>query len=174
MKFFLIIFSFLLIFLKSNANDSIAFIDLDFIAKNSLLGKSVSTQVKKKRAFLNDEISKHEKQLKEKEKKIISQKNILDQDQFKIKIDELRNMIKEYQIIREKKNKQLSIFSQKANKQVLNLISPILNEYSKKNSISIIFQKKNIVTGRSDLDITSDILKQLNDKIKKIDLSKIK
>ncbi|MDA7695184.1 OmpH family outer membrane protein [Candidatus Pelagibacter sp.] len=174
MKFFLIIFSFLLIFLKSNANDSIAFIDLDFIAKNSLLGKSVSTQVKKKRAILNDEISKHEKQLKEKEKKIISQKNILDQDQFKIKIDELRNMIKEYQIIREKKNKQLSIFSQKANKQVLNLISPILNEYSKKNSISIIFQKKNIVTGRSDLDITSDILKQLNDKIKKIDLSKIK
>lgn len=174
MKFFLIIFSFLLIFLKSNANDSIAFIDLDFIAKNSLLGKSVSTQVIKKRAILNDEISKHEKQLKEKEKKIISQKNILDQDQFKIKIDELRNMIKEYQIIREKKNKQLSIFSQKANKQVLNLISPILNEYSKKNSISIIFQKKNIVTGRSDLDITSDILKQLNDKIKKIDLSKIK
>jgi len=174
MKFFLIIFSFLLIFLKSNANDSIAFIDLDFIAKNSLLGKSVSTQVKKKRAILNDEISKHEKQLKEKEKKIISQKNILDQDQFKIKIDELRNMIKEYQIIREKKNKQLSLFSQKANKQVLNLISPILNEYSKKNSISIIFQKKNIVTGRSDLDITSDILKQLNDKIKKIDLSKIK
>ena len=174
MKFFLIIFSFLLIFLKSNANDSIAFIDLDFIAKNSLLGKSVSTQVKKKRAILNDEISKHEKQLKEKEKKIISQKNILDQDQFKIKIDELRNMIKEYQIIREKKNKQLSIFSQKANKQVLNLISPILNEYSKKNSISIIFQKKNIVTCRSDLDITSDILKQLNDKIKKIDLSKIK
>lgn len=174
MKFFLIIFSFLLIFLKSNANDSIAFIDLDFIAKNSLLGKSVSTQVKKKRAILNDEVSKHEKQLKEKEKKIISQKNILDQDQFKIKIDELRNMIKEYQIIREKKNKQLSIFSQKANKQVLNLISPILNEYSKKNSISIIFQKKNIVTGRSDLDITSDILKQLNDKIKKIDLSKIK
>ena len=174
MKFFFIIFSFLLIFLKSNANNSIAFIDLDFIAKNSLLGKSVSTQVKKKRAILNDEVSKHEKQLKEKEKKIISQKNILDQDQFKIKIDELRNMIKEYQIIREKKNKQLSIFSQKANKQVLNLISPILNEYSKKNSISIIFQKKNIVTGRSDLDITSDILKQLNDKIKKIDLSKIK
>ena len=174
MKFFFIIFSFLLIFLKSNANNSIAFIDLDFIAKNSLLGKSVSTQVKKKRAILNDEVSKHEKQLKEKEKKIISQKNILDQDQFKIKIDELRNMIKEYQIIREKKNKQLSIFSQKANKQVLNLISPILNEYSKKNSISIIFQKKNIVTGRSDLDITLDILKQLNDKIKKIDLSKIK
>ena len=174
MKFFFIIFSFLLIFLKSNANNSIAFIDLDFIAKNSLLGKSVSTQVKKKRAILNDEVSKHEKQLKEKEKKIISQKNILDQDQFKIKIDELRNMIKEYQIIREKKNKQLSLFSQKANKQVLNLISPILNEYSKKNSISIIFQKKNIVTGRSDLDITLDILKKLNDKIKKIDLSKIK
>ena len=57
---------------------------------------------------------------------------------------------------------------------MLTLISPILNEYSKKNSISMIFQKKNIVTGRSDLDITSIILKQLDEKIKKIDLNKIK
>ena len=174
MKFFLIIFSFLLIFFKTSANDNIAFIDLDFIAANSLLGKSVTSQVKKKRDTLNDEISEDEKQLKDKEKKIISQKNILDQDQFKIKIDELRIMIKEYQVVRERKNKELSIFSLKANNQMLTLISPILNEYSKKNSISMIFQKKNIVTGRSDLDITSIILKQLDEKIKKIDLNKIK
>jgi Skp family chaperone for outer membrane proteins len=174
MKFFLIIFSFFLIFFKTNANDNIAFIDLDFIAVNSLLGKSVTSQVKKKRDILNDEIFKNEKQLKDKEKKIISQKNILDQGQFKIKIEELRNMIKEYQVVREKKNKELSIFSLKANNQMLILISPILNEYSKKNSISMIFQKKNIVTGRSDLDITSIILKQLDKKIKKIDLNKIK
>jgi len=174
MKFFLIIFSFLLFFLKTSANDNVAFIDLDFIASNSLLGKSIASQVKKKRDSLNDEISKDEKQLKDKERKIISQKNILDQDQFKIKIDELRNMIKEYQVVRKRKNKELSIFSIKANNQMLTLISPILNEYSKTNSISIIFKKKNIVTGRNDLDITSDILKELNEKIKKIDLNKIK
>jgi len=174
MKFFLIIFSFLLIFFKTSANDNIAFIYLDFIAANSLLGKSVTSQVKKKRDILNDEISEDEKQLKDKEKKIISQKNILDQDQFKIKIDELRIMIKEYQVVRERKNKELSIFSLKANNQMLTLISPILNEYSKKNSISMIFQKKNIVTGRSDLDITSIILKKLDEKIKKINLNKIK
>jgi len=63
-------------------------------------------------------------------------------------------MIKEYQVVRKRKNKELSIFSIKANNQMLTLISPILNEYSKTNSISIIFQKKNIVTGRNDLDIT--------------------
>ena len=105
MKFFLIIFSFLLIFFKTSANDNIAFIDLDFIAANSLLGKSVTSQVKKKRDILNDEISEDEKQLKDKEKKIISQKNILDQDQFKIKIDELRIMIKEYQVVEREKIK---------------------------------------------------------------------
>jgi outer membrane protein len=174
MKFFLILFSFLLIFLKTNANNNIAFIDLDFIAKNSLLGKSVTSQIKQKKDIFNNEISNNEKQLKDKEKKIISQKNILDENQFKIKIDELRNMIKEYQVEKERKNKEFSIFSSKANNQILTLISPILNNYSKKNSISIIFQKKHIVTGRNDLDITSDILKQLNLKIKKIDLSKIK
>lgn len=172
MKFFLIIFSFILIFLKTSANDNIAFIDLDFIATNSLLGKSVASQIKKKKDILNDEIFKDEKKLKEKEKKIISQKNILDQNQFQIKIDELRNMIKEYKIVTAKKNKELSIYSIKANNQMLTLISPIINEYSKKNSISMIFQKKNLVTGRSDFDITSIILKQLDEKIKKINLNK--
>ena len=174
MKFFLIIFSFLLIFFKTSASDNIAFIDIDFIAKNSLLGKSVASQIKKKRNIANDEISKNERQLKDKEKKIISQKNILDQDQYKIKINEFHNLVKEYNVVREKKSKELSIFSLKANNQMLALISPIINDYSKKNSISIIFQKKNIVTGRNDLDITSDILKKLNEKVKKIDLNKIK
>jgi outer membrane protein len=49
-------------------------------------------------------------------------------------------------------------------------INPILTEYSKKNSISMIVQKKYIVVGKSELNITQDILDQLNNKIKKIEL----
>ena len=35
-----------------------------------------------------------------------------------------------------------------------------------KNSISIVFDKKNIYIGKSSIDITSDLLKEINNKFK--------
>ena len=173
MKFFLIIISILFIFIKSNANENIVFIDIDFIVANSKLGKSVIKQVEKKKNNINKELVNEEKKLKEKENKIISQKNVLNEKQYKNELDQLKNMIAKYQIVRKQKNEELNKFTLKANNQMLTLISPIINDYLKEKSISIILQKKHIVTGRNDLNITAIILSQLDNNIKKIDLDKI-
>ena len=47
-------------------------------------------------------------------------------------------------------------------------LTPILEEYSKKNSIRIIVQKKHIVMGSKEDDITNDILDLVNKKVKSI------
>ena len=57
-----------------------------------------------------------------------------------------------------------------ASAKLLSEIKPILSEYSKKNNISIILQKNNVVLGKTDLDITSNIIKITNTKIKSINL----
>ena len=49
-------------------------------------------------------------------------------------------------------------------------LNPILNEYSKKNAISMVLQKKSIIIGKSDLDITQQILIEFDNKVKKINL----
>ena len=41
----------------------------------------------------------------------------------------------------------------------MKLINEILKEYSDKNSISLILQKKNLIIGKNDLDITDKIIK---------------
>ncbi|MDC3308549.1 OmpH family outer membrane protein, partial [Candidatus Pelagibacter sp.] len=48
---------------------------------------------------------------------------------------------------------------------LLKLINPILTKYSNKNKISIILQKKNLIIGKSELDITDEIIKIINDEI---------
>ena len=58
-----------------------------------------------------------------------------------------------------------------ATAKILDILTPILSDYSSKNSISLIIQKKNIVIGKSELDITSQILKTLNTKIKTVKLN---
>ena len=54
---------------------------------------------------------------------------------------------------------------------LLKKISSILKEFSTEKSISIILQKKNLVIGKTEFDITDDIIKIVD---KEIDEFKIK
>jgi len=66
----------------------------------------------------------------------------------------------------------LNEFNKKKNELTKSLIlkmNSIVAEYSKENSYSLILKHNNIVVGKKDLNITSDILKLFNDKIKTLD-----
>ena len=58
--------------------------------------------------------------------------------------------------------------------KVLEVLTPILSNYAKTNSTSLILNKKDVLIGKSSLDITDIILKELDQKIKKIKLESIK
>jgi Skp family chaperone for outer membrane proteins len=70
-----------------------------------------------------------------------------------------RNEIKDFE------NKKIQY-----NQKLLVSIQQILGSYSKSNDITLLLQKKNIVMGSKDIDITSDILIILNKNIKEINL----
>ena len=55
-----------------------------------------------------------------------------------------------------------------ATNKLISKLSPILEEYAKQNSISLILQKKNIVMGKKEIEITDEILSITNEKIKNI------
>jgi Skp family chaperone for outer membrane proteins len=57
-----------------------------------------------------------------------------------------------------------------AQKELVVILTGILSEYSKKNSIKYIISKESIIIGKSDLDVTKKIFELLNVKIKKIKL----
>ena len=67
------------------------------------------------------------------------------------------------------KNIKLNKLKDESAKLILKNINEIISEYSTKNSISMIVEKKSIIIGKSELNITNDILDLLNKKIKKID-----
>ena len=57
-----------------------------------------------------------------------------------------------------------------ATSKMITLVRPILSDFSDKNSISLIIDKKNIIIGKTLLDITDDILTIIDEKIGKIQL----
>ena len=138
--------------------------------QDSTAGKSIIAQLKKKRESSTSKFKKREKEIFDKEKKLIAQKNVLSKDEFESKIKELRNDISNYQKERSKTSNDITKLRIKASTKLISKLTPILEEYSKKNSIRIIIQKKQIVMGTKEDDITKDILELVNQKIKNIKL----
>ena len=173
MKRFFKFFFVSIIFFNTNAYSEslIAFIDMNKLMNQSSAGKSITQQLEKKHKKNIDFFDKKEKELKNKESSIISQKNVLSKEDFEKKIIELRDEATSYRKKRTELIDSLTKQRVDATNKLINTIHPILLEYSTNNSISIVIQKKNIIIGKNELDITNDIMTILNKKIKKIDLN---
>ena len=90
---------------------------------------------------------------------------------LKKKIIDLRDKANKFRKERNNNINNLNNQRLQATAKMINLIKPILSEYSEKNSISIIIDKKNVIIGKTALDITDDILKIVDDEIGKINLN---
>ena len=141
-----ILLSILVIFLffvnQAFSEQKIAFIDMDKVISTSKPGSSILRQLtdlnNKNLKFLKDE----EKKFKEKETKLISQKNIISENDFKNKVNELKSEIKNYN---QNRNKMLADFNKLKidnTNNLLKLINPILVKFSNDKEIAIILQKK--------------------------------
>jgi len=170
-KLVLTVFSFLLYFNPVISNDlKIVFVDIDKVINQSNAGKQITKQLENLNNNNIKEFKKKETKLADEEKNLIKQKNILSQKDFqeKVKIlqENIANFKREINISRKDVDKK----KLNATTKMLNVLNPILSEYSSENSISLIIQKKNIVVGKSELDITSQILELVNKKIKTVKL----
>tara|TARA_S200000501_G_C20627394_1_gene657345 strand:+ start:220 stop:735 length:516 start_codon:yes stop_codon:yes gene_type:complete len=170
MKYIIIFFTFIFLFTKLSSQESVVYVDIDYIMANSKVGKSLNSQIEKTHKNNISFFEKKEKELKKNEQDIIKQKNIIDKSEFQKKINELRNQASEYRKLRKEKIDKVTKQRLTATGKIIKELKPILAQYADQNSISIIIQKKNIIIGKSNLDITPQILNLLDKKISKIKL----
>ena len=171
LKKFLIIYIFLFMFSYSNAQEQkIVYLNVDKIMQQSIAGKSIKKQLENLYNKNLEKFKKNDVILKEKEKKIIAQKNILSQEDFQKELSSLRTEIINFQKEQVKARDDINKLRIGATNKLISKLSPILEEYAKKNSISLILQKKNIVMGKKEIEITNEILEITNKEIKDIKL----
>ena len=169
-KLFLCLFFFCLIItgpLKSE-NLPIVYVDVQKILNESTVGKKVQNSISTKISKNLKVFEKKEEELKSQESEILNQKNILSKEEFDIKVGKFKEEVKNFS--NKKKNFDTEIKSEKiktANMMVLKL-NQILANYAAEKSIGLVFQKKNIIIGKSELDITKNILKIFNEQVKSI------
>ncbi len=169
----IILFSFLIISFSSSvfSTEKIFAIDMDLLLEKSLAGKSITKQLQSIQKKNREYFTKEEKTLKNKEKEIIDQKNILSKEELNKKISALKKEVNE---MNKERNKRRSSYNNTKNKLIqsfLKQVNPIITDYAKNNNISMIIDQKNLIISKNEINITNKILKQLDEKIKKIKIN---
>ena len=161
---------FLLIFFQFNfttalAAEKVSFIDLDYIIKNSNIGKLTLENIKKLDQQNIKKLKIKNKELQDFESKLNSQKNIISKEAYEIEVEKLKIKINEYTKEKNDMVKNFNDYKKEELNKVFKKISPIIRDYMDKNSVSILMDTKNIFMGKISSDLTEEILKDINNSI---------
>ena len=171
-------FTYLFIILVINLNftqlsaQTIAYANIDFIIQNSEIGKKIIIYYKKQNDDLVKLIKNEEKEIRQEENKLYAQKNILEANEFAKRLDSIKNKVNEFNKVNQEKIKNLNTKKDKTFNSLIVEIKKILNTFAKEKKIDMILSSKQIIIGKSNFDVTEDILKIVNEKIKKFDIEK--
>ena len=172
MKLLKFIFLLLIIINFSNLKAEVPYIlNFNFVLNESVAGKKAQDFLKKKLENGLKKLKEKESKIQEEEKKIIQQKKLITPEEYKKKVTELRNKVSSLQKERNSLLESISENRKKARNELLKNLNPILKEYMKEKNIRMVLDKKSILLSDEKLDITQDIIKRLNEKLKSIKLN---
>ena len=113
---------------------------------------------------------KIEKDLKNEESDLLKKKNILSKEDYAKKSNELRKKVMGYQTERRAALDKITSLRAKSRQTLVKRIEPIVDNYIKENNISIVMDKKNMIGGLTEYDITKTIVEKLNQELPSLKL----
>ena len=148
--------------------EKIVYIDMDKIMQISKAGKDAISKINDQKKKDVSKFQKIEKELKSREQDLITKKNVISAEEFNKKLETLTKEINNYRTLRQEAIDLSTKSRLNASADFAEKIKPILADYASENNIDMIIQKKNIIMGKTDLDITDVILKIVDKKINKL------
>lgn len=146
----------------ANSEEKIAFIDIDFLIQNSNIGKLALENIK-----IEDEknisiLEKKTSELKDIENEIKNKQSILSPEAYENEVKIFKEKVNNYS---NEKNTIVNSFNDFKKNEIDNIfkkITPIIKNYMDSNSVSILFDTKNIFMGNANNNLTNEILKEIN------------
>ena len=160
--FFIVLLFFFQTQTSYSNNNSIAYLNVDYLIKNSKLGKQALMNISKIDKKNIDSLQKKNDELNKLETEINAKKNILSEENFENEILLLKKKINEYQIEKDKMVNEFNSYKKSELNKVFKIIAPNIKKYMEENSIKMILDTKNIFIADKSLDITEKVLNSIN------------
>jgi outer membrane protein len=138
--------------------EKIVYLDIDQVLNQTIIGKEIIKNLDTLRKKNLNDIQKKQTDLKEKRDKIQKQKNILSEEEFKVQAISLENEFRQFNKYNKKVSTEFDKKKQTELDEFIKFIQPIIEDYIKEKSITIVLNKKNIFIASKDYDITDEII----------------
>ena len=165
----IIIFSFFINIKYLNA-DTPHFIDFTKVLNKSIAGADAQKLLKKKLEYEVKKYQKLEIDLRKEEKSIVDQKKIITNEEYQKKVQALRKKVSILQKNKQKAFNDIAKLRATAKEKLLKALNPIIKSFMEKNKIRLVMDKKSILLGDTNLEITSKIIDILNKDLKSLNL----
>ena len=160
---------FVLFFLISTnivySNEKVFFIDLDLIIQKTNYGKKILDNLNKINEENITKLKIKENELRSSEEEIKKKQNIISQEEFNKEFSILKNKIKIFNSDKEKMVNEFKKIRQENISNFFQKVNPIIQSYLDQNSINILLDRKNVFMGSVNSDITSEIIKRINNQL---------
>ena len=147
------------------------FVDFKYILNQSDAGKKAQKFLKNKLENGLKNIKNKEQKIQQEEIKIIEQKKILSPEEYKKKVADLRKKVSLLQKERAQILESVAKQRTKARNELLKNLNPIIRDYMNEKKIRMVIDKKSILLADENLNITQEIIAELNKKLKSINLN---
>jgi len=147
---------------KISAETNLVYLDLKIIMNDSDAGKKAQDYLTEQHKNNLASFKKTAEKLKKEEMDLIAKKQVMEKEKYKKEIEKLRSKAASFSKERKEKTEKLAKTRMKARNELLSAIKPLLEKYSNENDIDLVIDKKNVIIGKSNIDITSIIIKELN------------
>ena len=165
-RFILIIIIFFTFINTSISKESIAFVNVDYLIKNSNIGKKLLANINDKDKKNLDNLKKKNKILQDLESSIKKKKNVISDEAYNKEVIDFKKKFQEFSKEKNEIVKEFNIYKKSEIENIFKKINPIINNYMEENSVNLLFDSKNIFMGAKKLNLTEDILKKINNELK--------
>ena len=168
MQFFRFLILIISILFSSNvkAETKRAFIDIDYLMKNSNIGKISLKKIENLNNTNINVLKQNEKKLKKEEKLLLQKRDIISEEDFEKEIKILRTKFKEFNTNKENMVKEYNKFKSQEINKTLDKFNKKIQEFMSQNSIEMVLNKNNIYIGAVSSDITKNILVEIDNEFK--------
>ena len=152
--------------------DKIGIVDFRYILKKSNAIKILGDKFVLFEKKVNEKIKLKQKELKIKEKKILSRKNKLTDADYKNKLKLFKSEVFEVQKKYKEDRLILNNSFQTLQKKLKDLLAQVIKDVSKKREINVVFLKENVfLFNDPSIDLTHEVLDLFNKKTKSMSIT---
>jgi outer membrane protein len=150
----------------SISKENIAFVNVDYLIKNSNIGKKLLANINDKDKKNLNNLKKKNKILQDLESSIKNKKNVISDEAYNKEVIDFKKKFQEFSKEKNEIVKEFNIYKKSEIEKIFKKINPIINSYMAENSVNLLFDSKNIFMGAKKLNLTEDILKKINIELK--------